>query len=214
MSGLIRLLAILLLAGAALLGAGAALHPMLTGDAAAQLRTIATTPYWRALHLAMLAGSGFIIAGVWVRLVSDHSMATVLVAALALASIGIALNALNIAFMAGSGTHMAALFSSGRAEIESVFEATHPIGLMAARFGNFIVALGAAALGWIEWHDAMRPRWLAWLAWLAAAGGFIGVLFFDEASRFALAAVGLLSGWEVATAVLAMRRAVPSDRTR
>ena len=73
MSGLIRLLAILLVAGAALLGAGAALHPMLTGDAAAQLRTIATTPYWRALHLAMLAGSGFIIAGVWVRLVSDHS---------------------------------------------------------------------------------------------------------------------------------------------
>ncbi|PYP67156.1 MAG: hypothetical protein DMD26_05505 [Gemmatimonadetes bacterium] len=214
MSGLIRLLAILLLAGAALLGAGAALHPMLTGDAAAQLRTIATTPYWRALHLAMLAGSGFIIAGVWVRLVSDHSMAAVLVAALALVSIGIALNALNIAFMAGSGTHMAALFSSGRAEIESVFEATHPIGLMAARFGNFIVALGAAALGWIEWHDATRPRWLAWLAWLAAGGGFIGVLFFDEASRFALAAVGLLSGWEVATAALALRRTVPSNSTR
>jgi len=213
-SGLIRLLAILLLAGAALLGAGAALHPMLTGDAAAQLRTIATTPYWRALHLAMLAGSGFIIAGVWVRLVSDHSMAAVLVAALALVSIGIALNALNIAFMAGSGTHMAALFSSGRAEIESVFEATHPIGLMAARFGNFIVALGAAALGWIEWHDATRPRWLAWLAWLAAGGGFIGVLFFDEASRFALAAVGLLSGWEVATAALALRRTVPSNSTR
>ena len=214
MSGLIRLLAILLLAGAALLGAGAALHPMLTGDAAAQLRTIATTPYWRALHLAMLAGSGFIIAGVWVRLVSDHSMAALLVAALALVSIGIALNALNIAFMAGSGTHMAALFSSGRAEIESVFEATHPIGLMAARFGNFIVALGAAALGWIEWHDATRPRSLAWLAWLAAAGGFIGVLFFDEASQFALAAVGLLSGWEVATAVLAMRREAPSNSTR
>ena len=41
-----------------------------------------------------------------------------------------------------------------------------------------------------------------------------GVLFFDEASRFALAAVGLLSGWEVATAVLAMRRAVPSNATR
>ena len=100
------------------------MHPMLTGDAAAQLRTIATTPYWRALHLAMLAGSGFIIAGVWVRLVSDHSMAALLVAALALVSIGIALNALNIAFMAGSGTHMAALFSSGRAEMQSVFEAT------------------------------------------------------------------------------------------
>src|SRR5437868_6051945 len=154
---------------------------MLTGDAAAQLRTIATTPYWRALHLAMLAGSGFIVAGVWVRLVSDHSMATVLVAALALVSIGIALNALNIAFMAGSGTQMAALFSSGRAEMRSIFEATHAIGLMAARFGNFIVALGAMALGWLEWRDVARPRWIALLAWIAAAGGFFGALFFSEA---------------------------------
>jgi hypothetical protein len=47
---------------------------------------------------------------------------------------------------------------------------------------------------------------LAWLAWIAAAGGFIGVFFFDEASRMALAAVALLSGWEVATAILALYR--------
>ena len=49
MSGLVRLLAITLLLGTALLGGGAVLHPMLTGDAAAQLRTIADTPYWRTL---------------------------------------------------------------------------------------------------------------------------------------------------------------------
>ena len=41
---------------------------------------------------------------------------------------------------------------------------TGPIGWMAARFGNYVVALGATGLGWIEWRDAMRPRWLAWLA--------------------------------------------------
>ena len=40
MSGLVRLLAITLLLGTALLGGGAVLHPMLTGDAAAQLRPI------------------------------------------------------------------------------------------------------------------------------------------------------------------------------
>jgi len=213
-SGLVRLLALLLLAGTALLGAGGALHPMLAGDAATQLRTIATTPYWRALHLAMLAGSGLVIAGVWVRLVSDRTMAAPLVAALALVAIGIALNALNIAFMAGSGTHMAELFANGRMEMQSVFDATHPIGLMAARFGNFIVALGAMTLGWIESRDPTRPRWLAWLAWLAAAGGFVGVLFFDEGSRLALAAVALLSGWEVATAALALRGAPPSEEAR
>jgi hypothetical protein len=86
-----------------------------------------------------------------------------------------------------------------------LFDATHPIGLVAARFGNFIVALGALALGWVESQDPTRPRWLAWLAWAAAAGGFFGVIFFNEASRVALAAVGLLSGWELATAVLALR---------
>lgn len=205
MPALARLLAVVLLVGAALLGVGAAFHPMLAGDAAEMLRTIATTRYWRALHLVMLAGSGLVIAGIWVRLVIDAAPASGVVAALTIVAIGVALNALNIAFMAGSGTHMAVLFTGGRTEMQSVFDATHPIGLMAARFGNFIVALGAIALGWVEWRDASRPRWLAWLAWLAAAGGFVGVFFFDEASRLALAAVALLSGWEVATAALALR---------
>jgi hypothetical protein len=179
---------------------------MLAGNAADQLRTISSTPYWRGLHLTLLAGSGLVIAGIWVRLVTERVASGALVAALAIVTVGVALNALNIAFMAGSGTHIAAMFANGQAEMQAVFEATHPIGLMAARFGNFIVALGAVALGWVEWRDETRPRWLAWLAWLAATGGFIGVLFFDEASRFALAAVGLLSGWEVATAFLALRR--------
>jgi hypothetical protein len=184
---------------------------MLDGDAADQLRTISGTAYWRGLHLAMLAGSGLVIAGIWVRLVTERVASSALVAALAIVTVGVALNALNIAFMAGSGTHMAAMFAHGRSEMEAVFDATHPIGLMAARFGNFIVALGAVALGWIEWLDATRPRWLAWLAWLAAAGGFIGVFFFDEASPFALAAVALLSGWELATAFLALRRSEAAD---
>jgi hypothetical protein len=205
---LTRPLAIALLLGTALLGVGAAMHPVLAGDAAAQLRIIAGTPYWRTLHLVMLAGSGLVIAGVWVRLLDGGHAVVVpaVVAALALVALGLALNALNIAFMAGSGWHMAALFEAGRVEMRDLFEVTHPIGLMSARFGNFLVALGALVLGWVEWQDPTRPRWLAALAWMAAAGGFIGVLFFDEASRAALAAVALLSGWQLATAVRTVRR--------
>jgi uncharacterized membrane protein YhaH (DUF805 family) len=109
---------------------------------------------------------------------------------------------------------MAEEFAQGHAAIQTIFDVTHPIGLMAARFGNFIVALGALALGWIEWRDATRPRWLAWLAWFAAAGGFVGVLFFNEASRLVLAAVALLSGWEVATALLSLRRSPAAPLTR
>lgn len=218
MTAFARALALALLLGMILLGYGAAVHPILAGSPESQLRTMADTPHWRTMHLMMLAGSGLLIAGIWVRLVTDRSgsdsplratsVATIngpLIAALALIALGLAINALNIGFMAGAGTHMAAQFAAGRTEIAPLFDATHPIGLVAARFGNFIVSLGAVALGWAEWQDASRPRWVAWLAWGAAAGGFFGVLFFDEASRIALAAVALLSGWELATAVLALR---------
>jgi len=216
-TALARTLAFALLLGMILLGYGAAVHPMLAGGPEIQLRTIADTPHWRTMHLLMLAGSGLIIAGIWVRLLTDRNAGGApsqpvgpafnapLVAALALVALGLAINALNIAFMAGAGTHMAEEFAAGRTGVAPLFDATHPIGLVAARFGNFIVALGALALGWVERQDPTRPRWLAWLAWAAAAGGFFGVIFFNEASRIALAAVALLSGWELATAVLALR---------
>jgi len=214
---MLRTLAFALLLGMILLGYGAAVHPMLAGGPEIQLRTIADTPHWRTMHLLMLAGSGLIIAGIWVRLLPDRTAGGApsqpvgpafnapLVAALALVALGLAINALNIAFMAGAGTHMAEEFAAGRTGVAPLFDATHPIGLVAARFGNFIVALGALTLGWVERQDPTRPRWLAWLAWAAAAGGFFGVIFFNEASRIALAAVALLSGWELATAVLALR---------
>jgi hypothetical protein len=212
-------LAVALLAGTALLGVGAALHPVLVGDAGSQLRIIAATPHWRTLHLVMLAGSALIAAGVWVRVV-DHpapraerdAASGAVLAALALVVVGVCLNALNIAYMAGAGWHMAALFAQGRSEMAPVFDATHPIGLMAARFGNLVVALGALALGWAEWQDGARPRWLAALAWVAAVGGLAGVTFFDEASPLTLAAVALLSGWQAATAVRALSaRAAPAE---
>lgn len=213
-----RALAVALLLGMILLGYGAVVHPVLAGGPESQLRTIADTAHWRTMHLLMLAGSGLLIAGIWVRLVTERPLGGAqsgspvvtafngpLVAALALIALGLAINALNIGFMAGAGTHMAAEFAAGRTEVAPLFDATHPIGLVAARFGNFIVALGALALGWVESQDPSRPRWLAWLAWAAAAGGFFGVIFFDEASRIALAAVALLSGWELATALRALR---------
>ena len=215
MTTLARALASALLLGMILLGYGAAVHPMLAGPAESQLRTIAETAGWRTMHLLMLAGSGLLIAGIWVRLVTDRppenraDLGRVsnapLITALAIIALGLAINALNIGYMAGAGTHMAEQFAAGRTELAVVFDATHPIGLVAARFGNFLVALGALALGWAEWQDPSRPRWLAWLAWAAAAGGFVGVLFFNEASRVALAAVALLSGWELATALRAFR---------
>jgi hypothetical protein len=206
-------LAVVLLVGTALHGAGALLHPMLAGNGATQLRTIADMAHWRELHLAMLAGSGLIVAGVWVRLVGDRAFVRPpLVAALVVISIGITINALNIAYMTGAGWHMASQFAAGDASMVPLFDATHPIGLMAARFGNFIVALGALVLGWAEWNDA-EPRHLdAVLAWIAALGGLVGAIFFVESSRIALAAVALLSGWQVVTALRALTLSMSRSR--
>jgi len=206
MPTLTRLLAVALLLGTALVGLGGVVHPMLAGDAASQLRLIAETPQWRTIHLAMLAGTGLVIAGVWVRLLLDRAATPApLVGALAVIVLGLAVNALNIAFMTGAGWHMATQFQRGDAAMAPLFDATHPIGLMAARFGNFIVALGALALGWVEWQDAGGSRLRAALAWIAAAGGIVGVLFFHEASRVVLAAVALLSGWQVVVGILGLR---------
>ena len=207
MTTLARLLAIVLLAGTALLGVGAMMHPMLTGDGGEHLRIIAGTALWREIHLTMLAGTGLIVAGLWVRLLLPRTpqVQPVLVAALAIIAIGVAINGLNIGYMTGSGWMMAERYAAGDASVAQLYELTHPIGLVAARFGNFLVALGAVALGWGEWRDGVTPRWLAWLAWLAAVGGMIGVLFFEESSRATLGAVALLSGWQVFTAARAFR---------
>jgi len=204
-----KLLAVFLLAGTALLGAGSVMHPMLTGAGvgSADLRVIASTPGWRLMHLAMLTGSALVMTGVWVRLgsASDDARAA-LIGALVAICIGMTLNAFDILLMARSGTRMAAMFVAGRADMAPIFDAVHGFGLMSARFGNGLIALGALVLGIVEWRDRSQPRWLAWLAWIAAVGGLVGVLFFDESSRLVLGAVALLCGWEIATALRVLIR--------
>jgi hypothetical protein len=95
---------------------------------------------------------------------------------------------------------MATMFREGNASMSAMFAVTHPIGLMAARFGNFLVALGALVLSWVERQDRPASPWPARLAWIAGAVGLFCVICFPEASLAILAAVTLLAGWQVATA--------------
>jgi hypothetical protein len=205
-ASLSRPLAIALLVGTVLLGVGAVLHPMLPADVPGQLRMIAATSYFRAVHLAMLCGSGLIIAGVWTRLLLGRPVTpTPLIGALALVCLGVCFNAIDIAFMGNAGWHLATAYVAGQGEVAPLFEALHRLGLLTARFGNFLVALGALVLGFAERVDSESPRWMAWLAWIAAAGGLAGVLFVPEASLLMLTAVTLISGWSVGTGVRALR---------
>jgi hypothetical protein len=198
-----KTLGVFLLAGAVLLGIGAACHPMLQGDAGAELTTIAASPHFRAIHLAMLSGSGLIMAGVWVRaLACQPGEGLRFGMAFGLVDLGFALNAFDIAFMARAGTRLAVAYATGSGTAAPLFGAMHDVGLMYARFGNFTVALGALALGAAEWPTR---RVSAVLAWTAAAGGLVGVLAFDESSRLILGAIALLCAWEVVTGLAALR---------
>ena len=206
MPPLSRPLAIALLLGTLLLGAGAVLHPMLPADVPAQLRLIAATWYFRPVHLAMLAGSALLIAGVWARALMPASRRdTSLVMALALVCLGLCFNAIDIAFMGNAGWHMATQYQAGDASVAPLFEALHRVGLTTARFGNCLVALGALALGFVERSDEGSPRWLAWLAWLAAAGGLCGVVLVPESSLLVLTAVSLIPLWCVGVGVWVLR---------
>jgi len=212
MQTLTRTLAFALLLGTVLLGGGAAMHPILSGGGSMELGMIGGMTIWRTMHLCMLAGTGLIMAGIWVRLVgAPAGSATVpaVVAALAIITVGMALDSMNTTFMAGPAWRMASAYSGGDASIARQFELLHPVGLMAARFGNYLVALGAIVLGAAEWMTAGRPRWLAVLAWIAAAGGLAGVIFFDESSPEMLGAVALLCGWQVGAAIMALRAPRP-----
>jgi hypothetical protein len=201
-------LAVLLIAGTVLLAAGAAAHPMLPADAAAQLQMIGTTPHWRAIHLTMIAGSGLLIAGLWTRLYATGSGAwRALIPALLTIAAGLALNAYSIEFMARTGTAEAARYLRGDTGIVAEFAASHAVAAGRAHVGNVVVAVGCLLLGWAEWQDPQRPRWVAVLAWVASLGGLIGWLAFEAGSPGALAAVALLSGWALATAGLAFRPA-------
>ncbi|MEO7038869.1 MAG: hypothetical protein ABI446_02615 [Gemmatimonadaceae bacterium] len=208
MSPLTRPLALALLLGTLLLAGGAAMHPILHGDGSMELGMIGSMAIWRTMHLCMLAGTGLIILGIWVRLVDAPPHATtksVVIAALTIITVGIALDSMNTTFMAGPAWRMASAFTAGDTAVTRQFELMHPVGLMAARFGNYLIALGALLLGAAEWMTVGRPKWLAVLAWIAAVGGLVGVIFFDESTPEMLGAVSLLCGWQVGAAIVALR---------
>ena len=214
MNALTRLLALALLLGTLLLAGGAAMHPILSGSGSMELGMIASMPIWRTMHLCMLGGTGLIVVGIWVRLVGMPAGTPTngaAIAALTVITVGIGLDSLNTTFMAGPAWHMASALAAGDTSIPHQFELMHGVGLMAARFGNYLIALGALVLGAVEWMTAGRPRWLAVLAWIAAVGGLVGVICFDESTPEMLGAVSLLCGWQVGAAIVALRSRPATD---
>lgn len=204
-----------LLVGALLFGLAGLNHPMLAGDGAAQLATVAKTGGWRLIHWALLFGLAFMYAGlVGVSLRhtdtpgSMPARAGVLIGAFAFAVWSI-----NILLMVGAGWQLAHAYTASDTGLTGthavfIYDMLHPTGLAAERLATFMLGLVAYTFGWAIRNGAIWPRWLAWMAWgVALVDGAVAVVF-SEFSPIIYYGQALFVIWLAATAVvmLAERR--------
>lgn len=206
--------ALCLLVGALLFGVAGLFHPVLRGEGAAQLATIARTPQWRLIHWSLLFGLPLMLTGL-AGFVEQHretpgagpARAGFVIATFAFATWG-----LNILFMAGAGTHLAATYSAsepGLASTHAVFlyDMLHPFGLAAERLATFALGLAFYLLGWAAWNGRVVPRALAWGAFGVGAACMAIALAVAETSVLLFYGQGAAVTWMAAAgAMLLIRR--------
>jgi hypothetical protein len=204
-----------LLLGALLFGGAGVMHPLLSGDGAAQLATIAKTSGWRTIHWSLLFGLAFMYAGViGVALRhNDTPGATPGRAAVRMGAFAFSVWSINILFMVGAGWQLARAYTTsdfGLTGTHAVFiyDMLHPMGLAAERLATFMLGLVAYMFGWAIRNGAIWPKWLAWAAWTVAVVAGVVAVAFSEYSPFMYYAQALFVIWLAASAVvmLAERR--------
>src|SRR5437762_12485113 len=204
-----------LLVGVLLFGIAGLMHPVLSGDGAAPLSSIAHTARWRFIHWALLFGLAFMYAGViGVALRhNDTPGATPGRAAVRMGAFAFSVWSINILFMVGAGYQLAHAYTTSDTGLTGthavfIYDMLHPIGLAAERLATFMLGLVAYMFGWAIRNGGVLPKWLAWMAWLVAVvnGGVAIVL--SEYAPFMYYGQALFVIWLEATAVvmLAERR--------
>jgi hypothetical protein len=204
-----------LLVGALLFGVAGLMHPLLTGDGAAQLAIIAQTRGWRLIHWALLFGLAFMYAGLVGVGLRHHDTAgsTPARAGALIGAFAFSVWSLNILFMVGAGWHLAQAYTTSDAGLTGthavfVYDMLHPMGLAAERLATFMLGLVAYTFGWTIRNGAIWPKWLAWTAWgVALVDGAVAVVI-SEFSPMMYYGQALFVVWLAATAVvmLAERR--------
>src|SRR5712691_11408365 len=162
-----------LLVGALLFGIAGLNHPMLSGDGAAQLATIAKTgraavrmgafafSVW-SLNILFMVGAGYQLAHAYTA--SDAGL---------------------------TGTH--AVF---------IYDMLHPVGLAAERLATFMLGLVAYMFGWAIRNGGVWPKWLAWMAWVVAVVDGVVAVVFSEFSPIMYYGQALFVLWLAVTAVM------------
>jgi len=204
-----------LLLGALLFGGAGVMHPLLSGDGAAQLATIAKTSGWRTIHWSLLFGLAFMYAGViGVALRhNDTPGATPGRAAVRMGAFAFSVWSINILFMVGAGWQLARAYTTSDTGLTGthavfIYDMLHPMGLAAERLATFMLGLVAYMFGWAIRNGAIWPKWLAWAAWTVAVVAGVVAVAFSEYTPFMYYAQALFVIWLAASAVvmLAERR--------
>ena len=203
-----------LLAGAALFGGAGLAHPILRGDGATQLATIASTRGWHMIHWSLLFGLPLMLAGL-AGLAERHLEspgAGPARAGLVAATFAFGLWSLNILFMAGAASHLAATHAaadSGLTATHAVFlyDMLHPFGLAAERIATFALGLAFYLFGWATWNGRILPRWLSRGAFGAGLVCLVIPLAVPETSVLLFYGQGAVVVWMAgAGAVMLVRR--------
>ena len=198
-----------LLLGALMFGGAGLMHPILSGDGAAQLSTIARTPWWRTIHWVLLFGLVFMYAGlIGVSLRHNETPgASPARGAIRMGAFTFSVWSLNILFMVGAGFQLAHAYAASDAGLTAthavfIYDMLHPSGLAAERLATFMLGMVAYMFGWAIRNGGVWPRWLAWAAWIVALVNAGVALVFNEFSVMLFVAQGLFVTWLAATAVL------------
>ena len=199
-----------LLVGVLLSGIAGLMHPLLTGDGAAQLSIIARTAHWRAIHWSLLFGLAFMYTGlIGVSLRHGETAGSAPGrAGILLAGFAFSIWSLNVLFMVGAGWQLARAFTTadtGLAGTHAVFvyDMLHPSGLAAERLATFMLGLVAYTFGWAIRNGVVWPRSLAWIAWVVAiVNGAVAIVFDEFSPNFLYYGQALFVMWLAATAVV------------
>ena len=198
-----------LLAGALLFGVAGLMHPLLQGDGAAQLATIAATPAWRAIHWSLLFAFPLMYVGlVGIALRHGETPGSAPArAGILLGAFAFAVWALNVLFMVGAGWALAGAYAAadtGLAGTHAVFvyDMLHPAGLAAERLATFTIGLVAYVFGWAVLNGRVYPRWLGWAGFAVAVVNAAVAVAFDEFSPNLFYSQALFIAWLAATAVV------------
>jgi hypothetical protein len=204
-----------LLVGSLLVGIAGLNHPILSGDGAAQLATVARTSHWRLIHWSLLFGLALMYAGlVGVALRHGETAGAIPArAGVAIGAFAFSVWAINILFMVGAGWQLAHVYSASDRGLTGthavfIYDMLHPMGLAAERLATFMLGLVAYVFGWTIRNGGIWPKWLAWLAWLVAVVDGAVAVAFSEFSPNLFYGQALFVTWLAATAVvmLAERR--------